>query len=91
MFIVLFLHFCHELQLSGMVVLNTTHPATAKTFDPERHAVQLVNKCPCFPRRAITLLQMQIVINNIINIFLQSMKNCTVNMGLWCDGVKSRK
>ncbi|PSF33198.1 hypothetical protein C6970_03490 [Escherichia coli] len=50
MFIVLFLHFCHELQLSGMVVLNTTHPATAKTFDPERHAVQLVNKCPRFPR-----------------------------------------
>ncbi len=45
-----------------MVVLNTTHPATAKTFDPERHAVQLVNKCPRFPRRAITLLQMQIVI-----------------------------
>ncbi|OSK28443.1 hypothetical protein EAMG_00023 [Escherichia coli M056] len=34
---------------------------------------------------------MQIVINNIINIFLQSMKNFTVNMGLWCDGVKSRK
>ncbi|AWF13153.1 hypothetical protein EC253486_0857 [Escherichia coli 2534-86] len=53
--------------------------------------MQLVNKCPRFPRRAITLLQMQIVINNIINIFLQSMKNCTVNMGLWCDGVKSRK
>ncbi|OSK32641.1 hypothetical protein EAJG_01305 [Escherichia coli E267] len=26
-----------------MVVINTTHPATAKTFDPERHAVQLVN------------------------------------------------
>ena len=40
---------------------------------------------------ATTLLQMQMVINNIINIFLQSMKNCTVNMGLWCDGVKSRK
>ncbi|OSK43737.1 hypothetical protein EAHG_04446 [Escherichia coli B671] len=26
-----------------MVVINTTHPATAKTFDPERHAVQLIN------------------------------------------------
>jgi len=31
------------LQLSGMVVINTMHPATAKTFDPERHAVQLIN------------------------------------------------
>ncbi|EYD87396.1 hypothetical protein AC26_0633 [Escherichia coli 1-176-05_S3_C2] len=41
--------------------------------------------------RANTLLQMQMVINNIINIFLQSMKNCTVNMGLWCDGVKCGK
>ncbi|TGB93175.1 hypothetical protein CRI64_09395 [Escherichia sp. E2748] len=82
MFIVLFLHFCHELQLSGMVVINTTYPATAKTFDPERHAVQLVNKCPRFPRRAITLLQMQIVINNIINIFLRSMKKLTINIRL---------
>ncbi|MGT8951025.1 hypothetical protein ACVV39_19865 [Escherichia coli] len=30
MFIVLFLHFCHELQLSGMVVINTTHPLPRK-------------------------------------------------------------
>ncbi|MCL7667749.1 hypothetical protein M8375_37620, partial [Klebsiella pneumoniae] len=67
MFIVLFLHFCHELQLSGMVVLNTTHPATAKTFAPERHAEQLVNKWPGFPRRSITLLHMQVVSKNMSN------------------------
>ncbi|MGQ7139786.1 hypothetical protein ACUOA8_02765 [Escherichia sp. SS-MK2] len=65
--------------------------------------MQLVNKCPRFPRRAITLLH---CVSFRIKGFrgsgmrrveddharqLQSMKNCTVNMGLWCDGVKSRK
>lgn len=25
------------------------------------------------------------------NDYVQSMKNCTLNMGLWCDSVKSRK
>ena len=40
------------------------------------------------PTRAITLLQMQIVINNIINIFLQSIKNCTVTWGYGVTALK---
>ncbi|XNM53470.1 hypothetical protein ACLK2I_03195 [Escherichia coli] len=43
MFIVLFLYFGDELQWLGMVAINTTHPSSAKTFDPEGHSVQLIN------------------------------------------------
>ncbi len=85
--LVLFLHFCHELQLSGMVVINRRIPL------PRKPLILKDTQCSWLLMSALPTARHYAIANansyhNIINIFLQSMKNCTVNMGLGVTALK---